>query len=137
MNVSPPGGATRHAEKALYGRTVLTVPDRDDLERLAPDLVNELAALRSGARPGWGRVSDHKEIAEREEKPSGNQMGGWPAWAQGTVFDGAGKQHLLFDLQGDGVDLTFGDFGSLYFIVEERDLRSRDFGGVRVEPATL
>ncbi|SFD63233.1 Uncharacterized protein YwqG [Actinopolyspora alba] len=135
--VSPPEEATRHAEKALYGRTVLTVPEPDDLERLAPDLVRELANLRSSDQPGRGLLDDYKETAEQTKEPFGNQIGGWPGWAQGTMFDGTGKQHLLFDLQGDGMDLTFGDAGSLYFIVEERDLRSRDFGRVHAELATL
>lgn len=134
VRTPPPEGVTRYEEQPLYGRTVLTVPDMEDLRRLDPDLLHEIGSVSDGANV----LRSYKSIAENDGGSScHNLIGGWPGWAQSTLFVGGGKEHLLFDLQGDGGDLTFGDSGSLYFLIEERDLRAGHLDNAHAELHSL
>ncbi|WP_017976685.1 DUF1963 domain-containing protein [Actinopolyspora halophila] len=133
VTTSPPEGTKRHAEEALNGRTVLTAPGDEDLERLAPDLAQELEDLYSS-----GRIAEdytHKSIAEsdsgdpeKDERFFSHLMGGLPNWQQSTMFHGPEKVHLLLELRGGNRHFDFGGpSNSLYIVIKEQNLRAGDF----------
>ncbi|SDR15564.1 Uncharacterized protein YwqG [Actinopolyspora saharensis] len=131
VTTSPPEGVQRHAEEALNGRTVLTAPGDEDLERLAPDLAQELEDLELSGQLNYA----HKSIAEsdsgdpkKDERFFGHLMGGFPSWQQATMFHGTEKAHLLLELSGGNRHFDFGGpSNSLYIVIKEQDLRAGDF----------
>ncbi|MGJ7905400.1 DUF1963 domain-containing protein [Actinopolyspora sp. H202] len=133
VTTSPPEGTKRHAEEALNGRTVLTVPGDEDLERLAPDLAQELEDLYSSGQIPLGYT--HKSIAEsdsgdpgKDERFFSHLMGGLPNWPQDTMFHGPEKVHLLLELRGGSRQYDFGgSSNSLYVVITEQNLRAGDF----------
>ncbi|SDJ87972.1 Uncharacterized protein YwqG [Actinopolyspora mzabensis] len=118
---SPSQGTTRHRERALHGRALLTVPD---LEDLPPDEAGELPdQLFDGYRGS----------REGEDEPA-HRIGGWPDLIQEPVLGNSGEELLLAQLDSDErMKWMWGDCGSLYFLIGEQDLRAGDFSRVRLE----
>ncbi|MDP9643144.1 uncharacterized protein YwqG [Actinopolyspora lacussalsi] len=121
VRTSPPEGTTRHRERALHGRPLLSVPDLEDLPpNEAGELPDEL-------------LDGYRELRDEEVGPS-HRIGGWPDLIQGSVLGSSGEERLLAQLDSDDrMKWMWGDCGSLYFLIDERDLKAGDFSRVRLE----
>ncbi|MGJ7907841.1 YwqG family protein [Actinopolyspora sp. H202] len=121
VRTAPPGETKRHHERTLHGRPLLTVPD---LEDLPPDEAGELPDKL---------LDGYRELRDDENEPA-HRIGGWPDLIQGPVLENSGKELLLAQLDSDDrMDWCWGDSGSLYFLIEEQDLKAGDFSRVWLE----
>ncbi|SFE61768.1 Uncharacterized protein YwqG [Actinopolyspora alba] len=116
---APPRSVLRHRERALYGKTVLTIPDPFEDER------------------DGGEVSEKYVDAYEEIHGPDNQqdhlIGGWPSLVQGSVFSPSGEDLLLAQLDTDDrMDWCWGDMGSLYFTIGEQELKAGEFSRTEV-----
>lgn len=139
----PPSGAQRFGVRELAALRTLTIPgwEEDVLDDLSKEEQDRFDALTDAWREATGGP-DH-------------QMGGWPNLIQAPLWepaqlasngldighsygysgkqaaalrDGIGKWRLLLQLDSDD-ELTWmwGDFGRLYFVITEDDLRLGEF----------
>ncbi|WP_144311880.1 YwqG family protein [Actinopolyspora erythraea] len=116
---APPRSVRRHHERALYGKTVLTLPDPFEDERDGGDVREKY-------------VDAYEEIHGRDNQGD-HLIGGWPSLVQGSVFSPSGEDLLLVQLDTDDrMDWCWGDMGSLYFTIGERALRAGDFSRAEV-----